>query len=409
MGKMFADHLIVSIDVGTTKICVLVGQQIDHNHVEIIGIGKSPSDGLKKGVVVDIARTVHSIKKAVKEAEITSGHSIESAYIGISGGHIQSMNSHGMIPIKGGSVRQIDVANALEAAKAISIPEGHYLLHVLPQYFTIDGSERVHDPLGMHGLRLEVQAHLITGAIASAQNLIKCCEMAGVTVQDIILEQLASASAVLSDDERELGVGVIDIGGGTSDFALYQHGTIRHTMVLPVAGNHFTNDVAVGLRTTLKDAERVKLEHGCAYTPLLEATTIEVELVQGTGNQLINSRDLLHIIEPRAVELLTLVHEDITAKALLPMMRSGLVLTGGGALLKGMPELACALFSLPVRVGFPRPEYGIIDTLNSPIYATGYGLLLQGIKKRSNHIDTWSGPTIKRVLMRMKSWIADFF
>ncbi|MCL4229091.1 cell division protein FtsA [Candidatus Dependentiae bacterium] len=406
---MFADRLIVSIDVGTTKICVLVGQQIDHDHVEIIGIGKSPSDGLKKGVVVDIARTVHSIKKAVKEAEITSGCTIESAYIGISGGHIQSMNSHGMVPIKGGSVRPIDITNALDAAKAISIPEGHYLLHVLPQYFIIDGSERVHDPLGMHGLRLEVQAHLITGAIASAQNLIKCCEMAGITVLDIILEQLASASAVLSEDERELGVGVLDIGGGTSDFALYQHGTIRHTMVLPVAGNHFTNDIAVGLRTTLKDAERVKLEHGCAYTPLLEAATIEVELVQGTGNQRVSSKDLLCIIEPRAVELLTLIHEDITAKALLPMMRSGLVLTGGGALLKGIPELACALFSLPVRVGFPRPEYGIIDTLNNPIYATGYGLLLQGIKKRTNHIDAWSGPTVKRVLMRMKSWIADFF
>lgn len=410
MKKIFSDHLIVSIDVGTTKICVLVGQQLDNDQVEILGMGKSPSDGLKKGVVVDIARTINSIKHAVKEAEIVSGCQIESAYIGISGGHIRSMNSHGMVPIKGGSVHQTDITNALAAAKAVSIPEGHYLLHALPQYFVVDGSDRIQDPLGMHGVRLEVQAHLITGAIASAQNLIKCCEMAGIKVLDIILEQLASAHAVLSPDERELGVGVLDIGGGTCDFALYQHGSIRHTMVLPVAGNHFTNDIAVGLCTTLKDAERIKQSHGCAYAQFVDQESFfEAELAQGTENKLVQCADLLRIVEPRAAEILSLVHDDVASKGLLSQMQTGLVLTGGGALLRGMPELARTIFAMPIRIGYPRPEWGIIDSLNSPIYATGYGLLLQGIKKRRLHLDTWSGPTVKRVFMRMKSWISDFF
>jgi cell division protein FtsA len=408
--NLFSDRLIVSIDVGTTKICVLVAHQLDAEHIELIGMGKSPSDGLKKGVVVDIARTVNSIKNAVKEAEIMAGCSIESAYVGISGGHIQSMNSHGMVPIKNGIVRPYDIAHALDAAKATPIPEGHYMLHILPQFFVIDGTDRLQDPLGMHGVRLEVQAHIITGAIASAQNLIKCCEMAGVKVLDIILEQLASADAVLSADERELGVGVLDIGGGTSDFALYQQGSIRHTMVLPVAGNHFTNDIAIGLRTTLKDAERIKKEFGCAYSPLIDAANLfEVELVHGQEKQVISRHDLVSIIEPRAVEILTLVHQDIASKGLLPLMRAGLVLTGGGSLLHGMPELARTIFSMPVRVGFPRPDHAVIESLDSPIYATGYGLLLQGLKKRSQKMDALSGPTIKRIFMRMKSWIADFF
>lgn len=408
--NLFSDRLIVSIDVGTTKICVLVAHQLDAEHIELVGMGKSPSDGLKKGVVVDIARTVNSIKNAVKEAEIMAGCSIESAYVGISGGHIQSMNSHGMVPIKNGIVRPYDIAHALDAAKATPIPEGHYMLHILPQFFVIDGTDRLQDPLGMHGVRLEVQAHIITGAIASAQNLIKCCEMAGVKVLDIILEQLASADAVLSADERELGVGVLDIGGGTSDFALYQQGSIRHTMVLPVAGNHFTNDIAIGLRTTLKDAERIKKEFGCAYSPLIDMEDLfEVELVHGQEKQVISRHDLVSIIEPRAVEILTLVHQDIASKGLLPLMRAGLVLTGGGSLLHGMPELARTIFSMPVRVGFPRPDHAVIESLDSPIYATGYGLLLQGLKKRSQKMDALSGPTIKRIFMRMKSWIADFF
>ena len=264
MAKVFADRVVVSIDVGTTKICVLVAHVLDKDHIEILGVGKAPSDGLRKGVVVDIQKTIASIKAAVKEAELMADVTINTAAVGISGGHIQSTNSHGMVAIKHGEVKESDVANVMNAARAFAIPEGMQMLHVLPQFFIIDSREKVQNPVGMHGIRLEVQAHVIMGAIASVQNLVKCCEMAGVKVTDIILEQLASAEAVLCDDEREIGVAMLDIGGGTSDLAVYQNGNIRHTFVLPVAGNHFTNDVAVGLRTTIKDAERVKKEYGLA-------------------------------------------------------------------------------------------------------------------------------------------------
>ena len=261
MAKGFNDKIIVSIDVGTTKICVLVAQILDNNHFEVIGVGKSPSHGLKKGVVVDIGKTIHSIKAAVREAELMTGISISAASVGISGGHIKSINSQGVVPVKHAEIYQSDVHNVLAAARAIPIPEGMQILHVLPQFFVIDSHTRIHNPVGMHGIRLEVQAHIIMGAIASVQNLIKCCELAGVKVTDIILEQLASAHAVLSEDERNLGVCMLDIGGGTSDFAVYQHNSIVHTMVLPIAGNHFTNDLAVGLRTTIQEAERIKKEH----------------------------------------------------------------------------------------------------------------------------------------------------
>ena len=286
MAKVFADRLVVSIDVGTTKICVLVAHALDKDHLEILGVGKAPSDGLRKGVVVDIQKTISSIKAAVKEAELMADVTINSAAIGISGGHIQSTNSHGMVAIKHGEVKDSDVAAVMNAARAFAIPEGTQVLHVLPQYFIIDSREKVQNPVGMHGIRLEVQAHVIMGAIASVQNLVKCCEMAGVKVTDIILEQLASAQAVLSEDEREIGVAMLDIGGGTSDLAVYQNGNIRHTFVLPVAGNHFTNDIAVGLRTPIKEAERIKKEYGLSCIDLLEEDkAIEIKAVQGDESQ----------------------------------------------------------------------------------------------------------------------------
>src|SRR5579871_6389307 len=253
MARIFSDRLLVAIDVGTTKICVIVAQQLDNQAVEVVGIGKAPSDGLRKGVVVDVAKTIQSIKAAVKEAEIMAGIEIDAASIGISGGHIQSVNSHGVVPLRRGEIRLQDIENVIAAAKAIPVPEGQQILHVLPQYFMVDSHNKVHYPLGMHGIRLEVMAHIILGATASVQNLVKCCETAGIKVTDIVLEQLASAQAVLSPDERELGIAVLDIGGGTSDLALYQQNNIRHTKVIPVAGNHFTNDIAVGLRTTRKE------------------------------------------------------------------------------------------------------------------------------------------------------------
>ncbi len=411
MAKIFIDRLLVAIDVGTTKICVVVAQKLDHEHVEILGIGKAPSEGLRKGVVVDVAKTIHSIKNAVKEAELMAGVTIESAYVGISGGHISSVNSSGVVPIKYGEVRNGDVANVIAAARAIPIPEGQQILHTLPQYFVIDGCDRVQDPLGMCGIRLELEAHIILGAIASVQNLIKCSEMAGIKVNDIILEQLASADAVLSDDERELGVAVLDIGGGTSDFAVYQHGNIRHTMVLPVAGNHFTNDVAVGLRTTLREAERIKREYGYAALDLLDKDQlIEVEMVQGSEKQLVHVAELVSILQPRAEEVLNLIDEEIKRRKLQPMVTAGLVLTGGGACLRGMKELAERIFNIPVRIGSPRIDYTMPGILDSPMYATGYGLIIHALKREKTvEMTTLEGPIVKRVLERMKSWVSDFF
>jgi len=410
MAKVFASRVITSVDVGTTKICVLVANQLDKNNIEIIGVGKAPSDGLSKGVVVDIARTVKSIKSAIKEAEIMSGQTIESASVGISGAHIQSTNSSGAVPIKNGQVRPSDVANVLAAAKAVPVAEGQQILHVLPQYFVIDGGDRLHDPVGMHGIRLEVKAHIITGAIASVQNLVKCCEMAGVKVKDIVLEQLASAAAVLSKDERQLGVGIIDIGGGTADLALYQNGSIRHTMVLPAAGNHFTNDIAIGLRTTLNDAERIKKLHGLAYNKCIKNDElIEVEEVQGGVSRLAKLSQLVSIIQPRAEELLQIVHDEIVSQKLQSFVTSGFVITGGGSLLKGIDKLAEEIFGMPVRLGQPRSEFGISESLESPIYATGYGMLLHALRQQDASLNDLSGPAVKRIFIRMKSWISDFF
>lgn len=408
-GTMFNDRLVVSIDIGTTKICVLIAQHFDGDNVHIIGIGKSPSDGLARGVVVDIAKTVVSIKNAVKEAELMAGCKVDSAYIGISGGHIQSFNSQGMVPIKRGEIKQSDIDQAITSAKAITIPKGQHILHVLPQYFTIDSTEVVMDPLGMHGVRLEVQAHIITGSVASVQNLIKCCEMAGVRVADIVLEQLASAQAVLSQDERELGIAMLDIGGGTSDLALYHHGSIRHTMVLPVAGNHFTNDIAIGLHTTLKEAERIKKEYGWSYLPTLpQDNEIEVFAVDGLKRHRVMQSDLVSIIQPRAFEILTLVHNNIQKHKLQAHMRAGFVLTGGGALMGGMQHLASTIFNVPVRIGNPQLQNDFAAMLGTPIYATGYGLLLYAVKKNDTATSsTLSGPL--KIFARMKSWVSDFF
>lgn len=410
MANVFSNKTFVAIDIGTTKICVLVARSLEHEALEILGIGHAPSEGLKKGVVVDIAKTIHSIKQAVAEAQLMAGVAIESAYIGVSGGHIHSMNSHGVVPVGSGEVRPFDIENVLAAARAVPVPEGQQILHVLPQYFIIDSQERVQDPLGMFGIRLEVQAHIITGSIASVQNLIKCCEMAGVKVEDIILEQLASADAVLSKDERELGVGMIDIGGGTSDVALYQNGNIRHTMVLAVAGNHFTHDVAVGLRTNIKEAERVKKEFGYAWEHVIQDNDIfEYITLENEQKSRIYVRDLNAIIQPRAEEILSLIYQEITSKNLQQFMPTGLVLTGGGSLLKGMSELAAHVFKTPVRVGRLRYAYPVPELLNSPMFATAYGLLVVATKRDQYVMDTANGPLVKRVFMRMKSWVSDFF
>jgi cell division protein FtsA len=411
MAKFSPGNILVAIDIGTTKICVIVAQHTNFEHVEIMGIGRSPSEGLSKGVVVDVAKTIHSIKTAVKEAEIMAGIEVESACIGISGSHIQSLNSTGAVPIGNRQVRAADVQRAIEAAQAIPVPEGQQILHSLPLYFIIDSHIKVHDPLGMHGIRLEVHVHIILGAVSSVQNLVTCCEQAGVKVNDIILEQLASADAVLSDDEKKLGVAVLDIGGGTADLAIYQHGSIRHTMVLPIAGNHFTNDVAIGLRTTITDAERVKREYGIAHMNYMEQDDlIEVEMVHGNQKNIVYLHELVAILQPRAIELLSLVHEEIITRKLSQFMTTGLVITGGGSLLRGMKETAQQLFSTPVRIGSPRLHHDAPESLNSPIYATGYGLIMYTLKKHGKKlsVDT-QGQMVQRIFERMKIWVSDFF
>jgi len=411
MAKVSSDKVIVSIDIGTTKISVLVAHCIDEHTREIIGIGKAASDGLRKGVVYDIARTIKSITAAVKEAELMAGITIESAYIGISGGHIQSCNSNGIVPIKGGQVQQRDIANVLAAAQAIVIPEGHKLLHVLPQYYIIDKDQEIRDPLGMHGIRLEVQAHIILGSISSVQNLVNCCEAAGVRVTDIILEQLASGNAVLSSDERELGVAMLDIGGGTSDLAMYQGGSIRHTMVLPVAGNHFTNDLALGLRIALDDAEKIKQQYGSVSQESIDySQEIQVKMANGQDFKILNQDDLVHILRPRAHEILSLIYKEIRDKKLGSLMRSGLVITGGGSLLDGMSDLAQEIFNVPVRIGKVHSQYSVPETLKHPMYATGYGLLIYALEQQKKRTNSYThGPVSARIFMRMKSWVADFF
>jgi cell division protein FtsA len=405
------NNIITSIDVGTTKICVLMGRVLAGTQVEIIGYAKTPSEGLRKGVVVDIAKTIYAINNAVKEAELMAGCPITGILVGISGGHINSLNSHGIVPVKKNSIRVSDIENVLAAAQAVPILEGQQILHVLPQYFVIDGRDIVYDPLGMHGVRLEVEAHIITGSIASVQNLISCCQKADVRVDDIILEQIASSDAVLSDDERMLGVAMLDIGGGTADLAIYHQGSIRHTMVLPVAGNHFTNDVAVGLRTTRAEAERIKKEYGAVVHRLVANDCyVEIEAVQGKDKQMVRQHDLVDILRPRATELFTIIKKEIVTRKLTGYMSTGLVLTGGGSLLNGMQELAQEIFKIPVRIGRPHVSFDLPETLQNPIYATGYGMLIHALKKqRKEGKKSTVTVTAGRILERMKSWVVDLF
>ncbi len=411
MKNLFAHNIITAIDVGTTKICVLIAQKITADSVQILGIGKVPSHGLRKGIVVDMAKTVISIKEAIEQAQLMANIKIDSAVIGVSGAHIQSRNAYGAVPISKKGVTQQDIQNVIATAKAIPLQEGQQILHVLPQYFSIDGQERIQDPLGMFGIRLEAQVHIITGSVTLVQNLISCCQQAGVYVQDVVLEQLASAQAVLNEEERTLGVGVIDIGGGTTDLALYQNGTIRHTMVIPLAGNHFTNDLAVGLRITTKDAEKIKREYGLASMQLLQDDiSIEGEMIQGGMMRVMHRSEIVTILEPRAQELIALVHEELLSRNLMHLLVSGLVITGGGSLLEGLVHVAQDIIAVPVRIGFPRISDHDPKILADPLYATGYGLLLFALHKTHSvgeYHDDQKGVT--RLLIRMKSWVSDFF
>lgn len=405
-----SDNLLIALDIGTTKICVLVAQRNNANGLDIIGIGHAPSLGVSRGVVTDINQAVNAIKQAIKEAELMSGYKIESVAVGISGSHIQSINSNGMVPIKQRNVRPYDVATVIGAAKAIIIPEGQQILHVLPQYYVIDSQQKIMDPIGMSGIRLEAKVHIITGSISSVQNIVSCCQMSGVLVSDIILEPLASADAVLSEDEKKLGVALLDIGGGTSDFAIYQQGSIRHTKVFPIAGNHITHDIALCLRTTIKDAERVKREFGKALlSGDLFHESFEVEMVHGGEIKKVAVSQLVNIIEPRITELLYMIKQEINQQHLEQLMPAGIVLTGGGSLLRGLKEATNFILQVPARVGNPHIPSGFRESLENPKYSTGYGLLLHILKSKKNSMDQMTGPIITRILGRMKSWVSDFF
>ncbi len=402
---------LTAIDIGTTKICVLILAETQE-YLDVIGIGHHPSYGLSRGVVIDVQITADSIKKALLEAQKMAGVIVESAVVGISGGHIKSYNSTGVAPVKHREVRQVDIDRAIESARAIPISEDQEILHVIPQYFSIDSQPKVLNAMGMYGVRLESQVHIITGSVASAQNIIHSCELAGIKVIDIVLEQLASADAVLTDSEREMGVGILDIGGGTSDFALYKESKIRHSKVLPFAGNNFTNDLAVSLRIPREAAEQLKLSYGSVFRPKQDFS-ISVNLGYEGESKGIYAGMVADVLYARANEIFDFLTDEILEYKLAPFLQTGLVLTGGGSLLLGLRELAEKKFALPTRIGRPiytlNAEHSIPDQLKNPMYSTGYGLAIYETGKRHKGAAQQTPlSTIGAVFHRMKSWICDF-
>jgi cell division protein FtsA len=405
-------NILVGLDIGTTKICAVVAEVGPASELNVIGIGTSPSKGLRKGVVVNIESTVDSIRKAVEEAELMAGVEIQSVYTGIAGGHIKGVNSRGVIAIKNQEVTRADIDRVIEAAKAVAIPLDREVLHVIPQEFTIDDQNGIRDPLGMSGVRLEVQVHIITGAVTSAQNIVKSVNRAGLEVMDIILQPLASSEAVLTPDERELGVAVIDIGGGTTDLAIFVNGGVWHTSVLGIGGNHLTNDIAVGLRTPVGGAEKIKIKYGCAMTSMVkEDETIEVPSVGGRPPRIVSRQILAEIIEPRAEEIFSLANREIMRAGYEEMIPSGVVITGGSSITEGMVEVAEKVMGLPVRRGIPQNIGGLADIVSSPIYATGVGLALYALREERDETrprKLGGGNLFEKVYLRMKGWFREF-
>ena len=402
------DGLIVGLDIGTTKICVVVAERTETG-VDIVGIGTHPSRGLRKGVVVDIDATVDSIKHAVEEAELMADCEISSVYAGIAGGHIEGFNSHGIVAVKDREVTENDVRRVIDAAKAVAIPMDREVIHVIPQEFIIDDQDGIREPLGMSGVRLEAKIHIVTAAVTSAQNIVKCANKAGLNVVDIVLEPLASAEAVLADDERDLGVCLIDIGGGTTDIALFADGAIKHTCVLGLGGYHVTNDIAVGLRTPFDEAERIKKRFGAASARLLGSDDVlTVPSVGGRRPREVSRKILCEIIEPRIDEILTLSRQEIVKAGLEDKIPSGLVLTGGCAALAGIGDLAEEIFEAPVRIGQPSRVGGLQDVVRSPMYATGVGLVLYGQAQAQgrgvSRFRIRDESIFRRVRQRMRDW-----
>ncbi|MBI3018668.1 MAG: cell division protein FtsA [Deltaproteobacteria bacterium] len=403
-------EIIVGLDIGTTKICAIVGEKTDTG-IDIVGIGTSVSTGLRKGVVINIDSTVESIKKAVEEAELMAGVEINSVYCGIAGGHIKGFNSHGIVAVKEKEVKDSDLRRVIDAAKAVAIPLDREVIHVIPQEYIIDDQDGIKEPLGMSGVRLEAKVHIVTGAVSSAQNIIKCANRTGLNVSDIVLQQIASSEAVLNNDEKELGVALIDIGGGTTDIAIFSGGSIVHTAVLSLGGNHITNDLAVGLRTPTPDAEKLKINYGCAMTSMIDKDQwVEVQTVGGKRSRTFSKKELAEIIEPRVEEIFSLVQREIIKSGYEDLLASGVVITGGCTLLSGMQELAEMIFDSPVKKGIPKGFGGLLDIVSSPIYATGVGLVLYGSKdENSTKFKIREKNIYNKVKSRMMEWITEIF
>lgn len=413
MGR--SGRFVVGLDIGTTKIGCVVSQIGDEGKLHVVGVGEAPSRGMRKGVVVNLDATVEAIRAAVATAELMAGVDIEQATVGIAGGHIRSFNSRGVVAISGrdNAVSQEDIDRVLAAAQAVSIPQDREILHVLPQEYVVDGQAGIASPKGMIGQRLEANVHIITSSSTSVQNLVTCVNRAGIEVRDTVVEQLAVADAVLTADEKELGVALLDIGGGTTDLAIFDRGAAWHTAVLPVGGNHFTNDLAVGLRTPIPDAERLKRKYGRALTSMIENDeTVEVPSVGGRQPRQLSLRMMAEILEPRASEIFTLIHQEVTRAGFDRSLNAGVVLSGGGAILPGMAEVAEQIFDLPVRIGPPDGIHGLSDPGSGPQFATAIGLAMFSARNRPPRARmSFSVPSggLGRVGGRVKAWFSEIF
>ena len=411
MARKMDKDLIVALDIGTNKIAALVGEVTPDRQIEIVGFGTHPSRGLKRGVVVNIEATVQSIQRAIEEAELMAGCDIQSAFTGIAGSHISSLNSHGIVAIRDREVNQTDVDRVIDAAKAVAIPADLKILHILPQHFIVDSQEGVREPIGMSGVRLEARVHIVAGAVSAAQNITKCVRRCGLQVDDIILEQLASSYAVLTEDEKELGVCMVDIGGGTTDIAIFRDGAIRHTAVIPIAGDHVTNDIAVALRTPTQHAELIKKKYASVLPEFIDpAEMIEApSLAKQRPAQPIQRKSLAQVVHARYEELFTLVLAELRRSGFEELISAGIVLTGGASKVPGCIELAESLFQMPVRLGLPQNVSGLIDVRQGPGFSTGVGLLLYGLQRQQDPQSVVFKRGSSNLWSRMRNWFQGNF
>ena len=409
-----SEQYLVGLDVGTSKIAAIVGEAIDDEEgLDIVGIGLAEANGIRRGAVVNLEAAVQSIKKAIEEAELTAGVEIDSVHLGLSGAHVKAFNSRGVVAVAGKSreITREDVRRAIDAAKAVALPSGREIVHVLPQDFVVDEQDGIGAPIGMTGARLEVNVHVVTGSTSTTQNIVACVNRAGVEVADTVLEQLAAAEAVLTSDEKELGVALVDIGGGTTDFAIFEKGSLWHTGVVALGGDHFTNDIAVGLRTPIPEAEKTKRRCGCALSALVdEEETIEVASVGGRQPRVMSRRILSEVLQPRAEEIFHQLWDEIRRAGYERSLNSGIVLTGGGSILDGMPEIADQIFDLPMRRGCPVGVGGLTDHVNNPAFATAVGLVMYARRNQRIEYNRSVGVgTLSRVAGRLRGLFKEFF